>query len=573
MEQTHVAAMEEPTSALKNALQEAIFSNPHFCCIATDTCGLIRIFSVGAERMLGYDAADMVNRNSPDAISVEQDLVERAAALTVEFGVGVASGFETLVFKASRGIEDIIELTYVRKDGGRFPACVSVTALRDHNNVLIGYLFIGTDNTQHKQAELALQNHNAELEIARTAADKANVAKSEFLSNMSHELRTPLNAVLGFAQLMESATPTPSPAQKLSIEQILKGGWYLLRLINEILDLALIESGKLTMEREAMSMTDVLQDCEVMIAPQAEMRNIQMQFPHFVSHLYVNADRTRVKQVLINLLSNAIKYNRESGTVAVECKSVAENRVRICVRDTGAGLTSHQIGHLYQPFNRLGQEAGTAEGTGIGLVVTKQLVEMMGGTVGVESTVGEGSVFWIELEVSTAPVMQFDATDGVAIAKQLHSAADTMLSQRTLLYVEDNPANLDLVTQLLSRRSDLKLLTAIDGNLGVQMARAYLPDVILMDINLPGITGYDALQILRTDPATAHIPVLALSANADPRDIDNALKAGFFQYLTKPIRIHEFMESLDFALDEAAKGNLKADASETRADKNAKFTA
>jgi signal transduction histidine kinase/ActR/RegA family two-component response regulator len=562
MEKIDPAATQEPAPALKNALQKAIFNNPHFCCIATDTRGLIRIFNVGAERMLGYDAADMVNQKSPDAISVEQELIERTAALSTEFGFPVAFGFETLVFKASRGIEDIIELTYVRKDGNSFPAYVSVTALRDHEDVMIGYLFIGTDNTKRKQAELALQDHNAELEIARAIADKANMAKSEFLSNMSHELRTPLNAVLGFAQLMESATPLPSPAQKLSIEQILKGGWYLLRLINEILDLAMIESGKLTIEQEAMSLTDVLQDCEVMIAPQAKLREIQMNFPGFESHLYVNADRTRVKQVLINLLSNAIKYNREGGRISVECKPNAANRVRISVSDTGAGLTPQQIDQLYQPFNRLGQEASTAEGTGIGLVVTKQLVEMMGGTVGVESIVGVGSVFWIELEVSTSPVVQFDIIDEIDIAPQVHRTAHTTSSQFTLLYVEDNSANLDLVTQLVSRRSDLKLLSAIDGHLGVQMARAYLPDVILMDINLPGISGHDALQILRTDPATVHIPVLALSANANPRDIDNALKAGFFQYLTKPIRINEFMESLDVALNAAAVGSLKSEITE-----------
>lgn len=542
----------EPASTLKNALQEAIFNNPHFCCIATDTLGVIQIFSVGAERMLGYDACEMVNRKCSDAIAVEQELSARTAALISEFGVPVALGFDTLVFKARSGTADIIELSYVRKDGSSFPVCVSVTALRDPEGAMIGYLFIGTDNTKRKQAELAQQDHNAELAAAKALADKANLAKSDFLSNMSHELRTPLNAVLGFAQLMESATPLPSPAQKLSIEQILKGGWYLLRLINEILDLAMIESGKLAIEQEAMSLTDVLQDCEVMITPQAQLRKIQMEFPDFENHLYVNADRTRVKQVLINLLSNAIKYNREGGRITVACENVAASRVRISVSDMGAGLTSDQIDQLYQPFNRLGQEAGAAEGSGIGLVVTKQLVEMMGGTVGVESTLDIGSVFWIELVVSAPPaVVEYKTVEEIDIPVQ-ERGADGATSQRTLLYVEDNPANLDLVTQLVSRRSDLRLLSAIDGNLGVQMARAYLPDVILMDINLPGISGYDALRILRTDPTTSHIPVLALSANANPRDIENALQAGFSQYLTKPIRINAFMQSLDVALKEAA---------------------
>jgi PAS domain S-box-containing protein len=561
MKQTDSAARQDLAFLKADALQKAIFSNPHFCCIATDTRGLIRIFNVGAERMLGYGAAEMVNQRSPDSISVAEEMSERTAVLREEFGVPVAHGFETFIFKASRGIADIIELSYVRKDGTSFPASISVTALRDHEDTLIGYLFIGTDNTRRKQAELARQDQNAELESARAAADKANMAKSEFLSNMSHELRTPLNAVLGFAQLMESATPLPTPAQKLSIEQILKGGWYLLRLINEILDLALIESGKLAIEQEAMSLTDVLHDCKLMITPQADLREIRMHFPGFESHLYVNADRTRVKQVLINLLSNAIKYNKVGGSITVECEPIAANRVRISVSDTGAGLSPEQMEQLYQPFNRLGQEAGTAEGTGIGLVVTKQLVEKMGGTVGVESTVGVGSRFWIELEVSTAPAVQIDIIDGIDVAAQMFRTEHTASSRRTLLYVEDNPANLDLVTQLVSRRSDLKLLSAIDGHLGIQMARAYLPDVILMDINLPGISGHDALQILRSDPATAHIPVLALSANAIPRDIEHAMKSGFFQYLTKPIRINEFMESLEVALRAAAGNNPKKGAS------------
>lgn len=548
---------EERESAIKNSLQQAIFNNPYFCCIATDTRGLIQIFNVGAERMLGYDAAEMVSHQSPDAILAGHELAERAAALSMEFGCSVACGFETLVFKAARGIEDIIELTYIRKDGSRFPANVAVTALRQQDGSVIGYLFIGTDNTRRKEAELALQDHNAELEIARAAADKANLAKSEFLSKMSHELRTPLNAVLGFAQLMESATPSPTPAQKLSIEQILKGGWYLLRLINEILDLAMIESGKLAIEQEAMSLTDVLEDCRIMITQQAESRKIQMNFPVFASHLYVNADRTRLKQVLINLLSNAIKYNRESGSITVKCEATTADRVRVSIGDTGTGLTSQQIAQLFQPFNRLGQESGTAEGTGIGLVVTKQLVEMMGGTVGVESTLGEGSVFWIDLVVSTAPAVQFGIVDEMDIAPEVYSEASAASLQRSLLYVEDNPANLELVTQLVARRSDLKLLSAINGNLGVQMARAYLPDVILMDINLPDMSGHDALRVLRSDPATAHIPILALSANANPHDISSALKAGFCRYLTKPIRIGDLMESLDVTLDGAAEATSR----------------
>jgi PAS domain S-box-containing protein len=601
----------------------------------------------------------------------------------VELDTPITPGFEALVFKASRGIEDIYELTYIRKDGTRFPAIVSVTALRDAQDKVIGYLLIGTDNTARKQVEAeqalldqrlrdqqfytrsliesnidalmttdprgiisdvnqqmealtgcsrdeligapfknyftdperaeaaitrvlregkvtnyeltahardgketvvsynattfhdrdrklqgvfaaardvtdrkqfehTLQINNIELEGAKAAAEKANLAKSEFLSSMSHELRTPLNAVLGFAQLMASDTPPPSLTQKLSIDQILQAGWYLLRLINEILDLSMIESGKVTLSQESMSLSEVLQDCQAMIEPQAQKRGIKMTFPHFGDLFYVHADRTRVKQVMINLLSNAIKYNQVGGAVIVECVASGENRVRVSVKDTGAGLTPEQLAQLFQPFNRLGQEASTEEGTGIGLVVTKQLVELMHGVIGVESKVGAGSVFWVELNAASAPELVPGSEGEAGQDEPEQVMAPELSSRRTLLYVEDNPANLALVEQLIARRSDLKLLTAIDAHLGIQLARACGPDVILMDINLPGLSGFGALKILHEDPATAHIPVMALSANAVPRDVERGLEAGFFRYLTKPIKVVEFMDALEVALHHAA---------------------
>jgi PAS domain S-box-containing protein len=664
------------------ALQNAILNSPSLSIIATDVNGVVQIFNLGAECMLGYEAADVVNKITPDVISDAQELVARAEALGTEYGTPITPGFEALVFKALSGIEDIYELTYVRKDGSRFPGIVSVTALRDTDGMLIGYLLIGTDNTVRKQAEAeqalldqrlrdqqyytrsliesnidalittdphgiisdvnqqmealtgctreeligapfknhftdperaeaaitrvlcegtvtnyeltaraydgretvvsynattfhdrdqklqgvfaaardvterkqferALQEKNVELENARVTADKANLAKSEFLSSMSHELRTPLNAVLGFAQLMASDVPSPSPAQKQSIDQILQAGWYLLRLINEILDLAMIESGKVTMSQEAMSLADVLQDCQAMIEPQAAKRGISMTFPQFDSFYYVHADRTRVKQVIINLLANAIKYNRDGGAVIVECGMSGQNRVRVSVKDTGAGLAPAQLAQLFQPFNRIGQELSSEEGTGIGLVVTKQLVELMGGTIGVASQVGVGTVFWVEWVATSAPTLALGSTESAA-DERASSRADGATIPRTLLYVEDNPANLTLIEQLVARRGDLKLLTAVDGNLGIQLARAYQPDLILMDINLPGISGFGALDILRKDPATAHIPVMALSANAVPRDIEKGLEAGFFRYLTKPIKVKEFMDALDVALQFAA---------------------
>ncbi len=552
------------------ALQNAIFNSANFSSIATDAAGVIQIFNVGAERMLGYTAEDVMNKVTPAEISDPQEVIARAAALSLELGVTIAPGFEALVFKASRGIEDIYELTYIRKDGSRFPAMVSVTALRDAHGTIIGYLLIGTDNTARQQVEeertkldqslrdqqfytrsliesnidalmttdpggiitdvnnqmesltgcsreeligayfknyftdparaeagikkvlreskvtdyeltarakdgqetvvsynaatlhdrdgvlqgvfaaardvterkrwdKVLQENTLELETAKAIAEKANLAKSDFLSSMSHELRSPLNAILGFAQLMDSDSPPPTVSQKGSIDQILHAGWYLLELINEILDLAVVESGRLSLSLEPVSLPDVLVECQSMIEPQALKRGIRMTFPQFDEPCFIRADHTRVKQVIINLLSNAIKYNQPGGTVVVDCVLTVPGRVRICVKDTGAGLSPENLAQLFQPFNRLGQEAGGEEGTGIGLVVSKRLVELMEGKIGVESRVGEGSVFWIDLTADADPHAEyikaaFAKTDGLPIPAGPRS--------RLLLYVEDNPANL-----------------------------------------------------------------------------------------------------------------------------------
>ena len=534
------------------ALQDAILNSANFSSIATDEKGVIQLFNVGAERMLGYTAAEVMNKITPADISDPQELIARAKALSVELATPITPGFEALVFKASRGIEDIYELTYIRKDGSRFGAVVSVTALRDAQDVIIGYLLIGTDNTARQAVEVeralldqALQDKNAELESAKIVAEKANLAKSDFLSSMSHELRTPLSAILGFAQLMDSGSPLPTPSQKRSIDQILQAGWYLLELINEILDLALIESGKLSLSLEPILLTEVVRECQAMIEPQAQKRDIRMAFPQFETRYFVKAERTRVKQVLINLLSNAIKYNKVGGAVVVECTSSTTDRIRISVKDTGEGLTPDKLTQLFQPFNRLGKEAGIEEGTGIGLVVSKRLVELMNGVIGVESAVGVGSVFWIELNLTIEPELAGGAAEPTAVARaQVHVDGQS----RTLLYVEDNPANLMLVEDLIARRPDIRLLTARDGNRGIEIARVSRPDVILMDINLPGISGIEALRMLADDPITAHIPVVALSANAIPRDIAKGLEAGFFRYLTKPIKVNEFMDTLEAAL-------------------------
>jgi PAS domain S-box-containing protein len=667
---TSVLAPGVPTgSTVETLLQDAILTSANFSIIATDEKGVIQLFNIGAETMLGYAAVEVVNKITPADIHDPQEVIERAQALSRELATPIAPGFEALAFKASRGIEDKYELTYIRKDGSRFPAIVSVTALRDADGGIIGYLLIGTDNSARKQVEEKLRwteegfrlmvesvtdcaivmldsegrvvswNTGAQrikgysseeivgqhfsrfyppaeiargtpqrdldaaaaegryevegwrvrkdgslfwanvvftairdaagnargfakltrdlterrlveqtLTLAKGAAEKANLAKSEFLSSMSHELRSPLNAILGFAQLMESDVTPATPSQKASIDEILRAGWYLLELINEILDLAQIESGKLSLSPEPTSLAEVMLECQAMIEPQAQEHGIRLTLPQFDVPCFVAADRTRLKQVLINLLSNATKYNKAGGTVVVDLSGSTPERIRINVRDSGAGLPAEKLAQLFQPFNRLGQEHGAEQGTGIGLVMSKRLVELMGGVLGVESSVGSGSVFWCELGAAAAPELEArPAEPAPAEGAQPQPRAPL----RTLLYVEDNPANLKLVEQLIARRPTMRLLSAVDGNQGIQLARAHQPDVILMDINLPGISGIEALKILRDDAATAHIPIVALSANAMPRDIAKGLEAGFFSYLTKPIKVKEFMDALDAALQSA----------------------
>jgi PAS domain S-box-containing protein len=511
--------------------------------------GIVESVNQAAERMFGYAAAELVGQKFSLLIP-ELDRDQRNGS--IEY---YSASDEDRAAGLGR------EVMGRRKDGSVFPLEMAASEMwLGGKRYFTGML---RDNTARKRVEAeralldqALQDKNVELEKARLVAEKANVAKSDFLSSMSHELRTPLNAILGFTQLMESGSPPPTPSQKKNLDQILKAGWYLLELINEILDLALIESGKVTLSPEPVSLIEVMLECRTMIEPQAQKRGIRMTFPRFEVPYFVSGDRIRVKQVLINLLFNAIKYNRPEGAVTVEYTVSAPDSIRISVRDTGAGLAPEQLAQLFQPFNRLGKETGAEEGTGIGLMVTKRLVELMGGTIGADSAVGVGSVFWFELSLSTAPLLvALEAGHAAAVRPQ--ASDDTAL--RRVLYVEDNPANLELVEQLIARRPDLRLLSAADGNLGIEFARVYQPEVILMDINLPGISGIEAMRVLRADPATAHIPIIALSANAVPRDIERALAAGFFRYLTKPIKVNQFMDTLDetlkFAKTQAARAS------------------
>jgi len=391
---------------------------------------------------------------------------------------------------------------------------------------------------------LALQKQNNALKNALLIAEKANLAKSEFLSSMSHELRSPLNAILGFAQLLESSHSPPTQAQQQCITHILQAGWHLLKLINEILDLAKIEHRQVSLSEESVSLDEIMHECRSIIEKQAQQRDIALIFPQSSIHLYVRSDRTRLKQILINLLSNAIKYNSKQGAVKVQCTENTPGRIRVSITDSGPGLLPEQLAQLFQPFNRLGQESSTEEGTGIGLVVTKRLVELMGGTIGVDSSIGKGSVFWFELNSAAAPPSS-------NIEKEMALSEDTIFCENqkhTVLYVEDDPANMQLVEQIIARDSDIILLTAMNGKNGSDIARSSLPDLILLDINLQDINGFEVMNRLQSEPSTANIPVIAVSANAMPGDVKKGLEAGFFRYITKPIKINELVDAIDEAL-------------------------
>jgi PAS domain S-box-containing protein len=441
-----------------------------------------------------------------------------------------------------------VELFICAKNGVEIPFACNSAIIYDSKDQVVGINISMRDMTIHKKFERLLEHNNLELHKAMGIAERANLAKSTFLSNMSHELRTPLNAILGFAQLMDTDEPLPRATQKLSIKQILQGGWYLLDLINEILDLASIESGKVNLASEKVSLFEVMSECHTLIAQQALKKNVRLIFPSTDSlSMHVSADQTRIKQVMINLLSNAIKYNRVGGEVVIQCQMRSNNLIRVSVQDTGNGMTPDQLSHLFEPFNRLGKEGSIEDGTGIGLVVTRQLIQLMNGNIGVESQIGLGSTFWIELPIAQSQQPGHGAH--VEPLKIIPTQLQNYKNKQSLLYIEDNPVNLSLIEQVMLMRSDISLLVAINGTLGVQMALSSLPDVILLDINLPDIHGFDLIKMLKEHPSTSTIPVIALSANAMQIDIEKGLLAGCRHYLTKPVKVTELMEKLDETLN------------------------
>lgn len=467
-------------------------------------------------RLLRVDEAELLGENFPTFV-----------------GVDCAEGLlhRTLPDSGPYRVEDAF---FNRKDGGSLPVSFVVNPVSSAGE-RPGSVVVFRDTTLQRQNEQALR-------AARDSAQKANQAKSEFLSRMSHELRTPMNSILGFAQLLELDDESPlSVDQRDSLDHILRGGRHLLELINEVLDLARIESGRLEVSLEAIDTGPLLDECLDLIRPLANERAIEVApLPASLEGLSVRGDYTRLKQVFINLLSNAVKYNRRGGRVSVLVAAGAAGHRRIGIADTGPGISENQIAAIFEPFGRLASNE-EVEGTGIGLTITRRLMDLMGGSVEVESEVGKGSVFWVELvgealrdtdELDETPV-QIDATPE---------------HQDTVLYIEDNPANLQLVKIILRRRPGIRLISAERAEPGIELAKTHQPSLILMDINLPGIDGFGALAAIREVQSLSHIPVIAVSANAMPRDIQRAEEAGFDGYLTKPLDVNLFLTTVDETL-------------------------
>ncbi|HXQ78135.1 MAG TPA: response regulator [Gemmatimonadaceae bacterium] len=542
-------------------LQTAIFNSANFSSIATDAKGVIQIFNVGAERMLGYTALEVMNRITPADISDPEELIVRSKVLSAEFGTPITPGFEALVFKASRGIEDIYELTYVTKDKTRVPAVVSVTALRDADNAIIGYLLIGTDNTARKQVEAERVKLEQRLQQKNVELEEASRMKSEFLANMSHELRTPLNAIIGFSEILrDGLIGELTEQQQRFIGDIFSSGNHLLSLINDILDLSKVEAGKMTLELESVEIWSMFANSLSIIREKAAARHIELSMDVPKELGSIQADARKVKQIVYNLLSNAVKFTVDGGEVKLSVSKVPRSEVgsvdgswnhrsfglpdndfeqflRISVCDSGIGISPDGLDGLFNPFSQI--DSGLArkyEGTGLGLVLLKNLAELHGGSVAAESEVGKGSRFTVWLPLRPPKSASIRTPTRVPVFGRPNGA----LGARTALVVEDDFKSADLVRVQLEAEG-FEVLHAASAEAALVLAIQQPLALITLDIMLPNMDGWELLSRLKQVPELRRIPVVIISIVAEP---SKGFSLGAAAVMQKPISRQELLESL-----------------------------
>jgi PAS domain S-box-containing protein len=529
---------ERQAAQARGQLEAILDAARNVAIYATDAAGVVRVFNAGAAQLLGHAPHDVIGRAR--ACDWHRPVPGDARAAAEPCGDVPAHG--PVFAAAARSGHDLRDWTLVRADGTTFTASVSIDALKDDDGTLQGFVCVAVDVSERLRA--------AELEVARRGAEAASRAKTDFLSRMSHELRTPLNAVLGYAEILETdPADAPSTLQRERLQHIQHAGWHLVRLIDDVLDLARIESGHLSIEARPVDLRQLLAKVERLTRPTMRQHGVVFDcvlLAHWAPHdtAAVLGDETRLTQALLNLLANAAKYNKPGGWVELRLQLEAD-RARLSVADSGRGMSATQLEHLFEPFNRLGMEASRIEGTGIGLVICKHLVEIMGGTLAVESDHGRGSTFTIVL-----PLTATAATDAAVPAPRPPQAAGTAPPDRPLrvLYVEDNEANARLMRAIVARRGDLQLAVAASLAEARVALRAGAPDLLLLDMQLPDGGGEDLLGALAADPRWRQIPVVAVSADATRERQDVARQHGARAYLTKPLRVGEVMRVIDEVL-------------------------
>ena len=510
------AALRESQRELESAHHEKqlIMDNSQdvICTISEE--GRFVTVSAACEQLWGYTPAELVGRPYIELVHPgDREQTEAVAAQLL----------------SGNKVTDFVN-RYVRKDGQIVDVLWSVSWSEADRIVFC----VAHDVTQRARIE-------KELREAKIEADRANMAKSEFLSRMSHELRTPLNAILGFGQLLERQNPTD--AQRNRVGYILSAGRHLLNLINEVLDISRIEAGNLQLSVEPVSMADAVAEAIDLVRPLAADQEIDLSATADLDQdCFVRGDRQRLKQVLLNLLTNAIKYTPSGGRVSVGYAAGDDDNIRLTVRDTGRGIAADKLARLFTPFDRLGAEQSTVEGTGLGLALCQRLMHAMHGTIGVQSSIGNGSAFWIELPAAESPLAKVAAAAKRVTADPTTDAAG---DKRKILYIEDNLSNLTLVEQMLADQPEIELMTAMQGRLGFDIALKHSPDLILLDLHLPDIPGWEVLSRLKKNVATCNIPVVVISADATKRQVDRLLAAGARSYLTKPLDIPEFYRTIE----------------------------